>query len=74
MGISKEAEKNKPKKPLTAYFMYSAEMREDAKKDDPDAKLSAAELGDMWKNLDSKKKQKYTDDYDEEMKAYKAEL
>jgi len=85
-GASKPAAKNTktkkdpnaPKKPLTAYFLFSAAKREEVKKGLPsDAKVTmvAKKLGEMWGALDdksewTKKAAKAKANYEKEMEAY----
>ena len=74
----KERDPNAPKKPLTGYFLFCQDRREEAKKSNPDKKLTTADLKAAWDSLDAKIREKYDNTYktnkakyDEEMKAYK---
>ena len=51
----KEKKDGEPKKPMTAYFLFCADKRAEAK----DKKLSAKELGEMYKNLPKDKMEEY---------------
>ena len=57
------------KKPLTPFFRFCAEEREEhAKKSE--SKLSAKELGEKWRALSEEDKQEYRDAYNEEKEKY----
>ena len=47
---------NSIKRPQTAYFLFCQEKREEFKKKGDESKLTAKELGAMWKNLSESKK------------------
>merc|ERR1719204_1133324 len=53
-----KARQNAPKKPQTAYFMYSATVREELKKSDPTMKVTqvAKEAGARWRALSTEEK------------------
>ena len=76
---SKEAKKDKVKKPLmNAYLIYCAEMRPIVKDSNPDMKTSeiTAELGSMWNQLkeeDPEEHQKYMDMAKKAKAKYEAE-
>lgn len=53
MPISKEAEQNKPHKPLNAYFKFRTEKLNEMK-DDPDRVQKAKNL---WEEMDEKSKE-----------------
>jgi hypothetical protein len=57
----KKEETDGPKKPQSAFFLYSADMREKYKKSHPDMKFGdvAKKIGEDWKNADAKTKDKY---------------
>ena len=44
------------KRPQTPYFLFCSKQREELKKRGDDRKLSAKELGAMWKKLSETKK------------------
>ena len=52
---------NAPKKPLSAYFLFSQEERLKVKNENPDFSITevAKELGKRWANLDPGLKQNY---------------
>jgi len=57
----KKKDPNAPKKPLSAYFLFSAEERIKIKDDTPDISMCevAKELGQRWADLDPTIKQKF---------------
>ena len=57
----KETSAAGPKKPLTAFFMFSADEREKVKADNPTFKVGdvAKALGERWANLDPERKARY---------------
>lgn len=55
MTLSAEAEQNRPKKPLTAYFRFRGEKLAEFK--DKDDKNQLAK--DAWDNIDPKMKEEY---------------
>ena len=58
-------EPNAPKKPLSAYFLYSQEERLRVKEEFPDYSITeiAKELGRRWATLDPSMKQSYEHRY-----------
>jgi hypothetical protein len=56
---------NAPKKPLSAYFLFSQEERLKVKEENPDFSITevAKELGKRWANLDPNLKQNYEQRY-----------
>jgi hypothetical protein len=75
----KKKDVNAPKRPRSAYILYCTDMREEVKRQHPEAK--PAELmqlmGQMWNNLAGPKKQEYNEKakedkqrYNEQMKGY----
>ena len=67
---------NAPKKPLSAYFLYSQEERLKVKGEFPDFSITeiAKELGRRWANLDPGLKQSYEDRYHDSRKEYESAL
>ena len=59
-----------PKKPPTAFFIFCAEKRAE----NTDKKLSAKELGQLFKNLPEDMKALYKRKYEESMKQYEKEI
>ncbi|XP_046405972.1 transcription factor A, mitochondrial-like isoform X2 [Ischnura elegans] len=62
----------KPKKPLTPYFRFMAEMRPELKKSHPDCKVTELVrlLADKWEKFPQETKQKYLEDYKKDLLAY----
>jgi len=56
-----EESEDKVKRPKNAYFFFTAEHRDEIKKNKPDLKQKEIfkELGELWKNLSDSKKKKY---------------
>lgn len=67
---------NAPKKPLSAYFMFSKENRERLKEANPDAGVSdiAKLLGAEWKNVTAEEKAKYEKMAAKDKARYKEEM
>jgi hypothetical protein len=71
---------NAPKRPLTAYFLYVAEVRPDVVEEIGKSDIAAVgkKCGEMWRNLSEEEKSKYIEtanelkaEYQEEMNEYK---
>lgn len=79
---SKKKDPNAPKKPMTAYFLYGKDHREEAiqklKADNKDDKPKPTEvqklLAEWWKKLSEEEKKVYTDKQAEEKRKYDEEL
>ena len=53
-----ERDPNEPKRPLTAYMIYSAHLRDESKKrGDPQPQLK--DIADMWAKLEEKEKERF---------------
>jgi len=67
---------NAPKKPLSAYFLFSQEERLKVKAENPDLSITevAKELGKRWATLDPSLKHSYEQRYQEARKLYEAEM
>jgi len=67
---------NAPKKPLSAYFLYSQEERLKVKAENPDYSITevAKELGRRWATLDPALKQSYEQRYQDSRKQYDTEM
>lgn len=73
-----EKDPNEPKRPLTAYMVYSTHAREEMKKKgEPLPQMK--DIAELWNNLDEKEKEKYNleaqhqkDLYEKQMIEYKA--
>ena len=61
---------NSIKRPQTAYFLFCSKMREKNQNTSDSKRLTAKELGKMWKNLPEKERKKFHDQYEKEMKEY----
>ncbi|XP_021951746.1 transcription factor A, mitochondrial isoform X2 [Folsomia candida] len=66
----------RPKKPLTPYFRFLAQVREDAKKENPKLKITELmkKIGTQWDRLDEAGKEKYLAAYKKDMESYSATL
>ena len=76
----KEKDPNAPKRPLSTYMIFSAEMRAKVKEENPDFSITdvAKELGVRWKSVTGDEKVKYEElakkdkeRYEREMEEYK---
>ncbi len=63
LKFKKQKDPNKPKRPLSAYLYFCKEKRDKIKTKHPEWKLGeiSKELGQAWKNLSEKEKNKYMD-------------
>ncbi|XP_046917740.2 structure specific recognition protein [Dermatophagoides farinae] len=77
----KKKDDNKPKRPLSAFFLWMNENRDRIKKDHPELSLTevSKKAGDLWKEMTKDDKSKYEEmaarakkQYDKEMLEYKA--
>jgi len=59
----RKAKDNAPKKPQTAYFLFTATVREELKKSDPTLKVTqiAKESGKRWRALGAEEKKGFTE-------------
>ncbi|KAJ0238114.1 High mobility group B protein 7 [Hirschfeldia incana] len=59
----KSSSSNKPKRPLTAFFIFMADFRKTFKEENPDAGVKdvAKQGGEKWKSLDEEEKKVYLD-------------
>merc|ERR1712072_981749 len=57
----KPKDKNAPKRPSTAFFIFANEIREDVREENPDASIGQIGkiLGQEWGNLDEDRKEAY---------------
>lgn len=69
---------NEPKRPATAYMLYSSHVREEMKKKG-EAQPQLKDLGEMWNKLDETEKEKFNteahqlkEQYDRQMADYKS--
>ena len=67
---------NAPKKPLSAYFLFSQEERLKVKEQFPDYSITevAKELGRRWATIDPAVKQSYEQRYQESRRQYEQAL
>jgi len=67
---------NAPKKPLSAYFLFSQEERLKVKGENPDYSITevAKELGRRWASLDPQTKGSYENRYQDARKVYDSEM
>lgn len=73
-----ERDPNEPKRPLTAYMIYSTHARDELKKrGEPQAQMK--DIAEMWNKLDDSEKEKFNADalhqkeiYDKQMLEYKS--
>ena len=56
------------KRPATPYFLFCSKQREELKKKGDEKKLTAKELGAMWKKLSETKKKPFLEQYELEKK------
>ena len=71
--IKKRIKKKKkiiPKRPMTPYFLFCQEKRQEYINSDNQRKLTAKELGSMWKNLPDEQKNSFIKQYDKDKKKY----
>merc|ERR1719150_1073771 len=59
---------NQPKRPTSAYFLYTADQREALSKKNPDASLTELTkmLGESWRSASDTVKAKYTKKYEKQ--------
>ena len=69
---AKKKQKTGPKRATTAYFYFTADMRERVKEENPDLKVTeiAKVIGAKWKALTDEEKQKYNDMADKDKERY----
>lgn len=68
----KEQNPNMPKKPQTAYMIFSTKIRPKIKEENPDASFADLSrlIGKKWKSLSDKAKKPYTDEANKLKEAY----
>jgi len=76
MDLEMRNQKNAPKKPLSAYFLFSQEERLKVKAENPDYSITevAKELGRRWATLNPTLKQSYEQRYQDARKVYDQEM
>jgi len=72
----KKKDINAPKRPRSAYILYCAEKRNEAKADHPDAKPAELMkiLGDLWNQLPAAKKVEFTEKAKEDKQRYSEQM
>ena len=74
----KRKESGAPKRPMTAFLLFSMEKREEVKADNPDLKGTdiSKELGRMWKDdfADTESRAKWVEQAEKEKERYKKEM
>jgi hypothetical protein len=67
---------NAPKKPLTAFILFSADKRAELKEEFPDIKFTemSKKLGEAWKTIDEEKKKVYIKKSEDMKDTYKKEM
>ena len=68
--IKKSSSKNNLKRPMTPYFLFCSKKREEQAKSGDGKRLTAKELGAMWKKLTEEEKKPFTEKYEIELKKY----
>ena len=71
--IKKRIKKKKkiiPKRPMTPYFLFCQKKRQEYINSDNQRKLTAKELGSMWKNLPDEQKNSFIKQYEKDKKKY----
>merc|ERR1711998_476339 len=71
-----DAEENKPKKPLSAFFFFMNERRAKFKEDNPDMSMCQISKGltEVWKALTEDEKKKYDDMNAKDKERYEKEM
>lgn len=74
--IKKKKDPNAPKKPLSAFVLFSADRRVEIKKENPEITFveMSKKLGEDWKAISSKEKEKYIKKAEEAKEKYKEEM
>jgi len=77
-GKGKSKESGAPKRPMTAFLLFSMEKREEVKADNPELKGTdiSKELGRMWKDdfADTESRAKWVEQAEKEKERYKKEM
>ena len=66
----KKKKKIIPKRPMTPYFLFCQKKRQEYINSDNQRKLTAKELGSMWKNLPDEQKNSFIKQYEKDKKKY----
>ena len=72
----KEKDPAAPKRPKSSYIIFCGAKRDEIKKKNPNMKATeiTSKLGEMWKTLNDKQKQKYIDEANKEKERYQEEM
>ena len=70
----RKKERSGPKRPPTAFFLFSADHRAQVKKENPEMKVTevSKKLGEMWRGMAEDEKKPYLDEARKRMEEYKA--
>ena len=68
-----ERDPNEPKRPLSAYMIYSGFIREETRKRG-ETQLQMKDIADMWAKLDDKEKEKYITDANQQKEVYEQQM
>ena len=72
----KEKDPAAPKRPKSSYIIFCGAKRDEIKKKNPNMKATeiTSKLGELWKTLNDKQKQKYIDEANKEKEKYQEEM
>eukprot|EP00483_Globobulimina_turgida_P001916 UN01918 len=72
----KPKDDNAPKRGMTAFLLFAADIRQETRENNPEAKIGEISkiMGAQWQKLSAAKKKKYTDKANKEMAAYKKKM
>ena len=72
----KKIDAGAPKKPRTAFILYSVVCRESLKKDEPELKQTEIlkRIGELWNGLDEEKRKVHLEQAKEDKKRYDKEI
>lgn len=70
--LKKSIDENKPKKPMSAYFLFANEIRSTLKNENPEKSvIEIAKLtGDKWRSLNNSLKDNYINQYNSNLEKY----
>ena len=74
-STKKPKDSNAPKMPLTAFFRFKGAMREEVKRENPEASYGdiAKILGKLWNELENTKKDAFKEESNREMEVWRKE-
>mmetsp|Transcript_15570 Transcript_15570/g.47455 ORF Transcript_15570/g.47455 Transcript_15570/m.47455 type:complete len:105 (-) Transcript_15570:1659-1973(-) len=72
----KDKDPNRPKKNMTAFFFFSADYRDEVKRENPDFKVAdiGRELGRRWREMSDGEKAPYQEKADVDKERYQEEM